>query len=536
MTDYLTKHGTKTTVQRKPMRKDQVKNNAGGYVWELDSFARLRRFLILGSEGGTYYQGERDLTSQNVDCIRECIDADGLKTVQIIVDISKGGNAPKNDPALFALAACISHGDTSTKRAAANALPEVARIGTHLYHFLTYAETMRGWGRVLKDAVANWYDSKPVDKLAYDAIKYRQRDGWSHRDVLRKAHAKSEVNAPIYDWITHGLAKKKDGVTNKKTALNGLSDYIIGYESAQVAVDAQHTSELIKTYNLPREALKTEHLNSVEVWHAMLEAGMPLNAMIRNLATMTRNDVFKDRKYLGIVLNSLKDRDYIKKSRVHPLNILFAEKTYASGQGFRGGNTWNPLPSITDALDDAFYLAFDNVVPTNKHTLLSLDVSGSMSWGNIAGTNITPREASAAMALVTMHVEPDVEIMGFGTKFQPINISRKSRLDDVLNITGRMGMSGTDCSLPFTWALKYSPTVENFAVYTDNETWAGSIHPKQALDQYRNKTGIRARSAVVGMTATGFSIADPTDPGMLDVVGFDTSAPAIMNEFFAGNL
>ena len=36
------------------------------------------------------------------------------------------------------------------------------------------------------------------------------------------------------------------------------------------------------------------------------------------------------------------------------------------------------------------------------------------------------------------------------------------------------------------------------------------------------------------MTATEFSIADPTDPGMLDVVGFDAAVPSLISEFARG--
>lgn len=530
MVDYLAQHGTKSTPQRKRMRKDQIENSAGGYVWALDPFARLRRFLILGSEGGSYYASERNLTTENVDCIRDCIDTDGLKTVALIVEISKGGNAPKNDPALFALASCISHGNDMTKRAAAQALPEVARFGTQLYNFLTYAETMRGWGRVLKTAVANWYDSKPTEKLAYDAIKYRQRDGWSHRDVLRKSHPSSADNAPIYDWITHGL--------NPDAALPA---FIQGYELAQTSPDAKRTAQLINSYNLPREALKTEHLNDAEVWRAMLDTKMPLTAMIRNLATMTRNNVFDSVEYRKIVIDAL-NKDNIKKARVHPLNILMALKTYAEGRGYRGTNTWTPNSKIIDALDDAFYLAFDNIEPTGKNVLIGLDVSGSMHgiYGSdvgVGGTPLTPAEAAAAMIMVTLHAENEVDIMGFGTTFQALNFSRKQRLDDIVKATRHMHFGGTDCALPFLWAMKQNnPSYESFIVLTDNETWAGSMHPKQALDKYRQTTGIQARSAVVGMLSNGFTIADPNDPGMIDFVGMDTSAPALMNEFFAGRL
>ena len=41
-----------------------VANDAGGYVYALDDWARLDRFLILGTEGGTYYASEARLTRE----------------------------------------------------------------------------------------------------------------------------------------------------------------------------------------------------------------------------------------------------------------------------------------------------------------------------------------------------------------------------------------------------------------------------------------------------------------------------------------
>ncbi|MEZ4618895.1 MAG: hypothetical protein R2867_25735 [Caldilineaceae bacterium] len=42
---------------------NQVMNSAGGYAWAVDSWTRLDRFLVLGTEGGTYYTGEQQLTA-----------------------------------------------------------------------------------------------------------------------------------------------------------------------------------------------------------------------------------------------------------------------------------------------------------------------------------------------------------------------------------------------------------------------------------------------------------------------------------------
>ncbi len=95
---------------------------------------------------------------------------------------------------------------------------------------------------------------------------------------------------------------------------------------------------------------------------------------------------------------------------------------------------------------------------------------------------------------------------------------------------------GTDCSLPMRYALEHNREVDAFVIYTDSETWAGAIHPVQALREYRERTGIPARLIVVGMEANAFSIADPDDPGMLDIVGFDTATPDVVSGFAAGAL
>ena len=81
------------------------------------------------------------------------------------------------------------------------------------------------------------------------------------------------------------------------------------------------------------------------------------------------------------------------------------------------------------------------------------------------------------------------------------------------------------------WALERGITADAFVVYTDSETWAGPVHPVQALRAYRQATGIAAKLVVVGLVSNGFTIADPTDSGMLDVVGFDTAAPALIADF-----
>jgi len=553
---YLEQYSGRRTPQSEGIPgTDQVANSAGGFAWAVDDWSRLRRFLILGSEGGNYYASERKLTRENAEAVVRCLKADGARTVAEIVAISRDGRAPKNDPAVFALAACAGLGDEATRRTALASLAAVCRTGTHLFQFARFVEGFRGWGRSLRRAVGRWYAAQDVDALAYQAVKYRRRDGVSHRDLLRLAHPGGSVSAgnptlevsgdhgALFDWIVRG------GRTD------GLPGVVEGFARAQSAQTAGESAELVREYRLPREALRPEHLGAGEVWEALLE-DMPMGAMIRNLAVMTRAGVIAPGSTgTARVLEQLGDAERLRKARVHPMALLVAQRTYVAGRGARGHGEWTPVSQIVDALDAAFYAAFGNVEPAGKRFLLALDVSGSMQSGYVAGAvGLTPRDASAAMALITAASEPSHEIVGFfagegGVDFSqserfaewrngltPLAISPRQRLDDAIRTVSDLPFGGTDCALPMLYALQREREVDTFVIYTDSETWAGDIHPAQALRSYREQSGIPARLVVVGMVSNGFSIADPEDAGMLDVVGFDTAAPELISGFAAGHI
>jgi 60 kDa SS-A/Ro ribonucleoprotein len=553
---YLKRHRTRRVPQWVPIfGAGQAPNSAGGFAWEIDDWARLHRFLILGSEGGSYYASEWTLTRENAQAVERCIREDGKRAVAEIAVVSEEGRAPKNDPTLFALAMAAGLGDEATRRAALAALPRAARTGTHLFQFATFVEQFRGWGRSLRRAVGAWYADRPVDGLAYQAVKYRQRDGVTHRDLLRLAHPAGKVSAgnpslevsaehaALFEWIVRG------------TASEILPRIVEGFIRAQSVETPKHSAALVREYRLPREAIKPEHLTSSEVWSALLE-DMPMTALIRNLATMTRVGVIAPASdETAKVVVQLTDAERIRKARVHPIALLAALRTYGAGRGARGRGEWNPVREIVDALDAAFYTAFENVEPVGKRMLLALDVSGSMVSGQVAGVPaLTPRDASAALALVTAATESRYEVVGFyaGDRgfskrgagrfagrtdgLTPLAISPRQRLDDVIKTVSSLPFGGTDCALPMLYARVAKREIDTFVIYTDSETWAGDIHPVQALRDYRRASGIDARLVIVGMVSNGFSIADPADPGMLDIVGFDTATPQLLADFARGTL
>lgn len=548
MTDYTRYFATRlrrlVTPQSEPIPgTTQVPNSAGGHAWPVGAWDRLDRFLVLGSEGGTYYVQERELTIDNARAVAALIEEDGPRVVRRVVEISTAGRAPKNDPALFVLAMAAGLGDEATRAAAFAALPAVARTATHLFRWLGYVQAFRGWGRGVRRAVAAWYTAKPPREVAYQMLKYPSRDGWAHRDALRLAHPAPPT--PTHDLLFRFAVKGWEAL-DRADAVEADARALLDAVRFLDQATQDEAAAVIAEHGLVREMVPTELLRHAVVWEALLER-MPMTALIRNLGVMTRVGLLAPLSAAARkVAERITDPDALGAARVHPLAVLAALATYAQGRGARGSGAWQPVPTVVDALDAAFYLAFRNAPTAGRRIMLALDVSGSMVAPIHGMPHLSCRAASAALALVTAATEPEHMFTAFtrgryasrwpgiGSGLSTLSISPRQRLDDVVRQISDLPFGGTDCALPMLEAIKHGWAIDTFVVYTDSETWAGTIHPAQALRQYREKTGIPARLVVVGMTSNGFSIADPQDGGMLDVVGFDTATPALIADFARG--
>lgn len=492
------------------VKGNQVENNAGGYVFEITPKSRVERFLILGTDSSTYYTSARDLTKQNYDFLIALSETDARSLVDTVVEVSTSGRAAKNSPAIFALAVAMNHAPEHDKAYVRAAVAKVCRTSTHLFEFAQYVENLGGWGRSKRGAVAGWYESKTPDELALQVVKYRQRDGWTHRDLLRLSHPKG-LDSGILGFVL-----------DKPTEVAPRT--IEGFRKVQAVRSAAEAIALVTEYRLPWETVPTQFLRDADLWKAFVDnRTIGHTAILRNVSRMSEIGAFSDRAFARRVAGILSNPEEIAKGRLHPIAFMNAHGMY------RNRNADN---LVLGSLEDGFYASFANVEPANARTMLALDVSGSMGWGEIAGLKgLNPREASAAMATVTLRTEPDVIVKGFSTSFIDIPMTKNDTFESAIRKVSGLPFRGTDCSLPMEWAIQNKAEIDHFVVYTDNETYAGRRHPFQALQDYRRKSGINAKLTVVGMTGTPFTIADPSDPGMMDVVGFDSAAPKIMADF-----
>jgi 60 kDa SS-A/Ro ribonucleoprotein len=511
----------------------QVPNHAGGFGWEVDDWARLDRFLILGTEAGTYYVTQHKLSLDATEGVLRCVAADGPRVVARVVEVSKGGRAPRVDPAIFVLAICMKLGDDPTRKLAHDAVPEVCRIGTHLFALADHVSTIGGWGRATRRAFTGWYTRRPAERIAYDLVKYQARNGWSHRDLLRLAKpagfGPETPHGSLFRWVTKGW----DDIAPVAPDEAHLR-LVWAFERAKRA-DVAETVRLIQDHGLPRECVATQHLQSPAVWEALLLSGdgMPMSAMIRSLGKMSQvgllTPLSRAAEHVAVRLSNV---DALRAARVHPLTLLSAQLVYAAGKGERGSLTWTPVSTVVDALDAAFYTSFVNAPRTGRRVMLCVDVSGSMGGTKVSGMPRLPAAtAAAAMALVTAATEPNHLLLGFNTNVVDLPISPRMRLAEATRVVEARIGGGTDCAAPILHARSKRLPVDAFVMLTDSETWAGSMHPAQAIQAYRSNAETDARLAVVAMCSTATTIADPKDGGTINLVGFDAAVPEVLASF-----
>lgn len=534
---------TKSTPQTRKAEKGQKRNNAGGFSFKVSDADRFRRFLTIGTDGGTYYVGESELTEKEVAFVQKYIDKAGTAAVEEIVNVSSNALAPKNSQALFALAVAFKSEDLAVKAAAKAALSQVARTSTHLFEFAQYLENIAGWGRAKKSAVAAWYTDKATDQLAYQAVKYRQRNGWTHRDLLRLSHPQG-LDSNVVNWI---LGKPTEGE---------LPQIIQTFEALQNAKSEKEVLAILKANkNAPWELIPTEFHKSAKIWEQLFRNGMGQTALLRNTTRFAKLGLFDDMVLAADYAKALTDKEAIHKGRVHPINYLNASIVFSQGRTPRGESgywgygrekDWTTNRKVSAALDKGYELAFKNIVPAEKRTFVALDVSGSMA-SKASGLELSCAQVTGAMANMIAKTEPYSIFRGFtsggygyssrgSSGLTDLGIDENDSLATVSNKISGKSFGGTDCSLPMVQAKKENLEVDTFIVMTDNETYAGSAHPHQALEAYRKASGIDAKLVVVAATSTRFTIADASDGGMLDMSGFDSSSPAFIADFSAGRV
>ncbi|HZU19225.1 MAG TPA: TROVE domain-containing protein [Candidatus Dormibacteraeota bacterium] len=551
MRRYLRHLGSTPQSLPIPEAPQMVPNRAGGYVYPLSDEERLWRFLVLGSAEGSYYASAPELTRENALVVDRLLEAGkGPWVVDQIVQVSESGRAPRQEPAILALALCLRTApDLETRRKAAEATPRVCRTLTAL---TSLAEATRavgarpGWGRVSRRAFNGWLTSKTAADLAYQAVKYRQRQGWTLADVVRRSRpllSPDDERRPVIDWVLNRRAQDRPRSPRHGRATANLPAMVEAFERLQAETDPARAARLVRDHRLPWEAVPDRFARDLAVQEALF-ASMPTTAMIRQLGRLTNLGLIAPGgEHAHEVVRRLEDGERLRRARVHPFALFLAHATYAAGAGLRGHLSWKPVPEVAEALEAAFFASFGNLRPSGRRILTAVDFSGSMGGPPILELpNLSPALAGTVMAAITLRTEPGAVALAFDTRVMDLHLDRETSIAGLAEAAKRMHArlgGGTDCAAPILHAIQGWSDLDGIVLYTDEETWAGSVHPIEAISRYRARWERPTRLVTVAMVAHGYTLTNrtpegrPEDAGAMTVVGMDPNVPTLIGEFLA---
>lgn len=522
------------TPQNQPIpgrEAEMIQGHSGSYTFDAGIWAMLRRCLLIGTAKSTYYAGKKELTDDFANVLTSAIASDPARVAKEIVYASDGRSINNSAPILALV--LLSMGESKeAKQAFQEIFSTVVRTGSHFYEWLSYTKSMRGFGKVVRESGKTWLSREDVKGLAYQLLKYQQRQGFTHRDALRLFHVKppTEEHHQLFEWVVKGWEQLPKEIPNPALA------QIWWYE--WLKRNPEQTSQAISQGHLTHEMAAPVGKMDKAAWQLLFEE-MPIGAMLRNLGSLTQLDVLQtdgraNLKRLEAMLNS---KERLRSGRIHPIDVLKALKTYKSGgQLGRSQKTWQPVPRIVDILEKALEMSFEVVEPTGKVFMHAVDVSGSMSWGVVDSVGLSCCEIATAMALVTAKAEKNYEIRGFATDFRYLGITAKDTFSSALQKSSNQNFGGTDASVAYDWMIKNKFKADVICFWTDSESWAGNKHPSEALAQYRKKINPEVKAVYITLAPYQLTLVDPSDPLSWDMGGFDPGIPRIIQMLANGEL
>lgn len=533
MMTYKFLTNTARTPQTQPIPgrdAEMVQGRSGGYMFDLGIWGMLRRCLLIGTAQSTYYADKHELTDDFIHVIQQCVHENPQRTAEEILYASDGRSINNSAPILALV--LLSMGETQTaKQAFVELFPQVVRTGSHFYEWLNYTKSLRGFGKIIRQCGTAWLSNPDAKALAYQLLKYQQRHGFTHRDALRLFHVKpiSEDHQALYHWVTQGWE------TLPETAPDALRQ-IWWYERVKRQPEA--TYEAITQGRLTHEMIAPIGQMDQRAWQLLLE-GMPMGALLRNLGSLTALGVLAAHKSKNLkrVAAMLTNKQRLRKARIHPIDVLKALKTYASGgQVGRSRKTWTPIARVTDMLETALELSFETVAPTGKVFMHAIDVSGSMSYYTVGSVGLSCCEIATAMALATAKAEQNYAIRGFSTQFRDLGITARDSFRDALKKATDNNFGGTNAAVAYEWAIQHRFYADVFCFWTDSESYAGRQHPSQALAEYRRLVNPKAKAVYVTLAPCQLSLVDPSDLLSWDFGGFDPAAPRAIQMIAQGEI
>lgn len=485
---------------------DKIINDAGGYVFEATDNDKLMRFLVIGTNDSFYRSGEFN-SKKYYDYVLDMVSNNEDVVFDAVNKVVSGNLAKSKTPTIFTIAVLMNYAKDKAK--ARELASQYIKTSTDLFSWIDFVKNTKssygsGMGRAKRRVIQEFYDMSD-DSLAYQMVKYRSREGWSHKDVMR---------------VGHPFLKNKElaqFALGNDFNVNEVPSIVQGFTKMSSAKNIEDVLDILDEYkNLPWETVPTEFLKEFDVWNKLLENNaIPQVAMVRKLKVFIDNRFFHKSATFRREVES-KIVDGAKNRPLHPMNyfLAFSNLTY---------NVLNVPTSTLDALEEAFELSFKSVPSLGEKMKICVDVSGSMVWNN-------SHIQALAAGLVLLKQEPSSEFYTFSDSESKSNITPSTSIQDALK--SKFNSAGTNIGSVIKGAIDDNKFYDSFVILTDSDVNYGH-RVDNLINQYREKVNPNAKIITIAQVTNEFSLTSGDDDKSLNIAGIRPDSIQAVNYFIS---
>lgn len=461
-------------------------------------------------------------------------------------------------PLAYTLAVCARSTNQDVSRKAYMAIQTVCRTPEKLFMFLKYCKEslkLKSWPRRHRMAVAKWYTTNPqyLDNpmlLAKHVTKYRRRHGFSHKKVLKCCHPNTS-RCPddikfILCYAVKGISKARRLHQGEEGKIMSVVDFINDVDTLRKGkMPEDDVVALIKKWELTWEQIPTVHLQSKEIWKALLNI-MPMTALLRNLGKLTMHRLLEPGSQEETrTCSRLNNAELLKDAKLHPIQILSSLNGYRRGEGFRRNRyTWNVNQNIVHSLTQAYMTQLTSSSQTPnlpQNLLVAINIRHSIERHVVGIPLMNCKQTATALAMTLKQSQPSTHTVTFGSG----GIAR--RLDFQLSDSGiydiesaldaveqRTDDNPVNFDAPLQYAMQNMKAVNAVILMTDRLTEQDRSDIQRAYRNFKEHFLDVSFITVCFQNCEETSpVAEPQDPNMLDVIGVDAGALDIILSFIA---
>jgi 60 kDa SS-A/Ro ribonucleoprotein len=436
------------------MKADTV-NKEGYAAFKKQFEEQYIQTLLTNTFGKAFYATSNELIKESINLHNEMVEKDPAFMANALVYARNKGYM-RSQP-IYGLATLARKSVTDAKAGLKDSAARdnfkrvfslVVLTPKDLLDFVTVTRSMRGWGSLVRKQVQKWLSDK---MNTYWAIKYgSMKSGtYSLRDVYRISHPK--VLEGARKGIVNYIVRGELGMEHPDL------EQINCFEQLKTATDADSKVELIRRGRLPHEVATTFAGKDKKVWESIVPQ-MPIFALLRNLATIERNDVVKESK--NKIESTFSNEQQVRKSKILPFQFLSAMDKVTT-------------PFIKDALRDGLELSFSNLPEITGNTVVFLDISGSMDELDTSGsmTNGSKIKTASIFAVALMKKIEEGKLYLFDTAIEERVISKRDSLMTQAERIKTRG--GTETSITIDTILRKKEKYDNIIMLTDEQQNSG---------------------------------------------------------------